>query len=324
MPRLLLVLCLSIPLFAADGKLFVTNSEDDILTIIDTNTFKVTGTMKVGQNPHGVAYHRASGLLYVSIEHDHKLLKIDPWKETILAAAEVGVTPNQVTVTSDGNFVYVPLRGEAGLHIVDTRLMKPIKRFQLEEWPHNSYTGSDGSRVYVTTIMGGTIHVYNPAGHEELFVIKFPGEEVRPLAIPRDQKTIYAALSRLHGFVVVDPEQRKEVRRVKLPDLPANTPRPFLDTYTHGLALSPDEKELWVTSCPGNRVYVFSVPDLKPLGSVETGTFPNWLSFRPDGKVLFASNQGANSVTAIDVPARRVAATIPVGHAPKRLLAIAR
>ncbi len=175
--------------------------------------------------------------------------------------------------------------------------------------------------MYVTAFRGGKIHVYNPAGHQQLYEIAFPEEEVRPLAITRDQKTIYAALSKLHGFVVVDAAQRKEVRRVKLPALPPGTPRPFLDTYTHGLILSPDEKELWVTSCPGNRIYVFSVPGLEPLGSVEVGTFPNWLTFRPDGKVLFASNQGSNSVSAIDAASRKVVATLPAGQAPKRLLA---
>jgi YVTN family beta-propeller protein len=128
----------------------------------------------------------------------------------------------------------------------------------------------------------------------------------------------------LHGFIVIDLDQRKEVRRVKLPELPANTPRPHLDTYTHGLALTPDEKQLWVTSCPGGKVYVYALPEMELLGSVPTGNFPNWLTFRSDGKVLFVSNTNSNTVTAIDVPGRRALATIPVGHAPKRLLAISR
>ncbi len=316
-------LCLGGVLSAADSKLFVTNSEGDDLTIVDPVTLRVTGTMKVGRNPHGVTYARVNDRLYVSTEYDRKVLAIDPWKEKILAGADVGVTPNQITVTADGNFVYVPLRGEAGLDIVDTRPMKVIKHYPLEEWPHNSYTAADGSRVYVTTIVGKTIHAYDPKSHEELFVIR-PGGEVRPLALTRDGRTIYAALSGLHGFAVVDVAQRQTVRRVELPSLPPNTPKPFLDTYTHGLALTPDEKELWVTSCPGGKVYVYSVPELKLLGSVPVGNFPNWMSFRPDGKVLFVSNTGSNSVTAIDVPGRRVLATIPVGASPKRLLVVAK
>jgi len=38
--------------------------------------------------------------------------------------------------------------------------------------------------------------------------------------------------------------------------LPADTPPQFLDTYTHGILLVNDERELWVTSCPGNARYV--------------------------------------------------------------------
>lgn len=48
-------------------------------------------------------------------------------------------------------------------------------------------------------------------------------------------------------------------------DVPLGTPPPLLDTYTHGLLLTPDEWELWVASYAADGVYAFTVPELEPL-----------------------------------------------------------
>src|SRR4051812_50043338 len=82
------------------------------------------------------------------------------------------------------------------------------------------------------------------------YVAEVPvGGVPRPLAVTRDEKTMYCALSDLHGFVIADIARRKVVDKVLLPVLPAGVKFPVPHTPTHGLELSPDEKELWVTGC---------------------------------------------------------------------------
>lgn len=322
----LIFVCNMGPFSRAGGvqsKLYVDNSEGEELSVVDTKSFKVLGNIKVGLKPHGLAVSPNGDRIYASVESNNTLVAVDPATGQIVGRAAVGNTPNQITVTADGRFVYVPLRRAAAVDIVDTRSMKAIKRVPLVEDPHNSYTSADGKHVYVTTIDGRKIFVFDPHKHEILFEIE-PGGKVRPVALTKDDSLMYVALSELHGFAVVDIKQRKTIKKVELPKLPPNTPRPYLDTYTHGLALTPDEKQLWVTSTPGGVVYAYSVPDLKLLGKVEVGKFPNWLAFTPDGKVLFVSNTESNTVTAIDVSGRKVLATIPVGKAPKRLLVLTR
>jgi len=303
------------------SKLYVGNSEGDDVTIIDPASYKVIGNIKVGHKPHGLAASPRGDRIYVSVEGINSLLAIDTSTDEIVGKAAVGNTPNQVTVTADGKFVYVPLRTEGAVDIVETASMKVIKRVPLAEWPHNSYTSANGKRVYVTTINGKKIFAFDPASHNILFEIE-PGGKVRPIALNKDDSLMYVALSELHGFAVVDIKERKTIKRVYLPELPPDTPKPYLDTYTHGLGLMPDGKELWVTSCPGAAIYAYSVPDLKLLARVDVGKFPNWLAFTADGKTLFVSNAESDTVSAIDVGGKKVAATIPVGRAPKRLLVV--
>src|SRR5207248_1621644 len=142
----------------------------------------------------------------------------------------------------------------------------------------------------------------------------------RPLAVTRDEKTLYCALSDLHGFVIADVPARKVVKKVELGPLPPGTRFPVPHTPTHGLELTPDEKELWVTSCGTDTVHVFDVAGQKVTAKVSVGRGPNWLTFSPDGKLCCVSNVLSDDVSIIDVATRREVARVKVGKQPKRLV----
>jgi len=282
----------------------------------------------------------------VTVEETGELVIVDARSHKVLGRASVGKQPNQLTLTQDGQFAYVPLRGEAQVAIVELEFEvkarpsaregmeivphpRVVKRVPIGAWPHNSYTGETSARIYVTSFLGKKIHVFDPRKNELLFEIEFPGE-VRPVALTRDESRAYVALSDFHGFVVADIPQRKVVARVELPPLPAGTPEPFLKTYVHGLALSPDERELWVTSCAGAALYVYSLPELKLQAKVPTGKFPHWLAWQPRREhasnvkagdwVLWVSQTESGQVSAVDPSTRKVVADIPTGPGPKRIV----
>ncbi len=306
---------------AIKSKLYVTNSSGDDVTIIDTATLKVIRSLKVGHAPHGLVASADGSRLYLTVEETQKLLIIDTADDRIIGEIPIGKTPNKPSLSKDERFCYIPLREEAAFEIVDLKSKKVIKRLPAPAWPHNMYTSPDGKRIYLGSINGEKITVIDPATQSVTDEIAM-GAGVRPMAIPRRGSPIYVALSRLHGFAVFDPDQKKILKRVELPPLPPDTPPPFLNTYTHGLLLVNNERELWVTSCPGNALYVFSLPDLKQTAKIEVGESPNWLTATSDDGMVFVSNASADTVTAIDAHTKRVLATIPVGRAPKRLLVV--
>lgn len=142
--------------------------------------------------------------------------------------------------------------------------------------------------------------------------------------ITRDGRSMYVALSDLHGFAIVDIPEKRVVRRV---EMPAENPTPHehpgepINTLTHGLALSPDERELWVTSLLDDAMYVYDVSSQKIVGRVPVGSGPNWVAFSPDGKYVCVSNAAEDDVSIIDVKARGEVARLKVGQVPKRLVA---
>ena len=110
------------------------------------------------------------------------------------------------------------------------------------------------------------------------------GGRPRPFVVSADGKTMYVAVSDLHGFVIADLPEKKVIQRVEMPAEHPGPPRPRKyetpDTPTHGLALTPDESELWVTSLLDDSVYIYDVKKKKITGSVNTGDGPNWVCSR--------------------------------------------
>jgi YVTN family beta-propeller protein len=302
-------------------RVYVTNSKGDDVTVIDPATMKVVGSIKTGANPHGVVASPDRRTLYISVEGTDELIAVDVATNQVKWRVKVGRAPNEVSITRDGRKVFVPLRNDNAIDVVDTATMKVIDRLKAPAWPHNTYVSENGRHLYLGTMAGSRITIYDTATHKQISEIA-PGDWVRPIALFRDEKLAYVALSKLHGFAVVDLKEGKTIRRVELPALPAGTEIPPYDTLTHGLALTPDERELYVTSMAGKAIYAFSVPELKQLAKIDVGRYLNWTTINPDGRLVWVSNQLDDTVSAVDPRTKQVVATIPVGHEPKRLLAV--
>jgi YVTN family beta-propeller protein len=135
---------------------------------------------------------------------------------------------------------------------------------------------------------------------------------------------MYVAESELHGFVEINVADNKVVDRVQIPSV-NKTPhtRPFepIDTLTHGLALSPDGKELWVTSLLDDAMYVYDVKNKRVVQQLAAGDGPNWVSFSPNGKYVAVSNTDSHDVSIFDALEHKQLARIQTGGAPKRVLA---
>jgi DNA-binding beta-propeller fold protein YncE len=60
---------------------------------------------------------------------------------------------------------------------------------------------------------------------------------------------------------------------------------------SHGVALTPDEKELWLTDAFNERLHVFdaTVMPPKPVATIKLRDQPGWITFSRDGKYAYPS-----------------------------------
>lgn len=316
---------LALSLAADNGRLvlFQTNSAGDNIHIIDVATNKVVGEITNEEAPHGIAISPDANRLYISNEADATLDVIDT--KTLALTRKIPLTahPNNIAIHKDGRRIYVAIVGEhGGVDIVDTAAQEKKKFIPLIGGEHNTFISPDSKYVVAASTRGWNLTVISTETDEPVWTLYFENG-VRPVTFETNPdgstKRLFAQITNLHGFAIVDFEKRREIGRIEFPDKPAipNYPSP-----SHGIMVSPDQKTLWVLSDVNSRLYAYSLPDLKLVANLPTGTHPHWLTLTPDGKMIYVANAGANTVSAIDVASRKEVARIKVGQVPKRNLAV--
>src|SRR6202163_4739470 len=300
--------------------LYVGNSRGDDISIIDLASLKVTGEIKAGERVHGVCVQADGKRLFATVESDHTLRIIDTASQQTIATVKVSGRPNQCAATPDGKYVAVPIRDGDRVDIVDVQQQKIVKSLPIKE-PHNALNTGSNRYIYVSSMGSHEIDLIDLEKMDFVAHIQAGGRP-RPYVVSRDGKTMYVAVADLHGFTIIDIPENKVLERVEIPSehatlrkLEYETP----DTLSHGLALTPDGSELWVSSLLDDSMYIYDVKAKKVTGRVSTGMGPNWIVFTPDGKYACVSNTDTDDVSVIDVKSRREVARVKVGKVPKRL-----
>lgn len=325
-PVTLLFATLSIPasLSAGQVRIYVTNSDDNKITIIDPATNRVSAEIPVSANPHGIVPSPDGKRFYVSSESKDVLDVVDRGTLKVIRSVPIGMRPNNVAITADGKRVYVCIRGKSWVDIVDTASLAKVGSVEVGKGPHNVYRTPDGKYMIATAMDGEKLTVIDIATEKAAFEIPAGGIP-RPVAIDANAdgsiRRLFVQLSDMHGVEIIDWASRKIAGKIMLPAYPPDAKPLIPATFSHGMAIAPDHKTLWVNSLLNNTVNVFSMTDLKQIATIPVGHGPDWMVFTPDGKRCYVSNAGSNSVSAIDAGTFRELARISVGKVPKRIIA---
>jgi YVTN family beta-propeller protein len=331
---LLLVLA-PMPASADMVRVYITNSAGDSIHVIDPATNKVVQQIKDIEGAHGIAFSPDGSKVYVSDEANSTLDVFDRKNGKLLKKVALSAHPNNIAVAKDGRIVVGIAHDPGALDIIDPTTLTLTKSVPVNGRLHNVYVTPDSKYVVTGSLRTKIITVIDLATEQPAWEVQLD-KGIRPMTIEANPdgstKRIFAQLSDLNGFAVVDFATRKEVTRIKLPVTKNEfeTDGGRATAPSHGIGVAPDGKTLWVTSIPNNAVYVYSLADLKLAGEVALPTLKlpghepisavaNWVTFTPDSKTVYVSNAGLRSVTAIDTKTMKIVAVIPVGEVPKRI-----
>lgn len=320
------ILVCTLSLTAAENKVRIiqTNSAGDNVHIIDPATNTVVGIIEGIEVGHGVAIAPDGSRIYVSNEADSTLDFVDVKRLTVIHKVPLSGRPNNMAIGRDGRRVYVGIIQEpGGVDVIDTGSLKNVKTIPTKGTIHNAYVTPDGKYVVAGSIQGKTVNVIDAHTEQPAWTLDMD-LGVRPMAFSTNPdgstKWIFVQVSGFNGFAVVDFATRKEINRIKNPDLPpGKTTVPAGSDPSHGMAVTSDGKTLVVCSRLNNFLYAYSLPDLKLLGGAELGgKGAGWVTLTPDGKTAYVANPVTNDVSVVDVKALKEIARIPVGFVPKR------
>ncbi len=333
----LLLLIDSTVTVAETVRIYVTNAAGDSVHVIDPVTNKVVQQIKGIEGAHGINFSADGTKVYVSNEADSTLDVFDRRSAKIVKKVALSGHPNNIAVSKDGSRVVVAIAEEKGaLDFIDTASLARAKTIPVNGRQHNVYVTPDGKYSVSGSTRTGVMSVVDLQSEQTAWELKLEAG-IRPMTFEANAdgstRRVYAQLSNLNGFAVVDFAARKFIETVKLPEefTGYGAQENRLSSPSHGIGVAPDGKTLWVTSLSANAVFVYALPELKLQGHVmlpevklknfsqPLGALPNWVTFTPDGKLLYVSNSGLRSVSAINTGTMKVVANIPVGEVPKRI-----
>ena len=314
---------------AVGGKVRIiqTNSAGDNVHIIDPLTNTVVGQITGIEVGHGAAAAPDGSRIYISNEADSTLDVVDGRTLRVTNKIPLSGHPNNIAAGRDGHRVYVAIREPPGaVDVIDTIALQRVKSIPVKGAVHNTFMTPDGRYVVAGSIEGKNATIIDAQMEQAVWVMDFD-LGVRPMAFEPNTdgstRRMFVQLTEFNGFAVVDFATRKELMRIELPKLgPGKTPVLEGGNASHGLAVTADAKKLVVDSRLNSAIYVYSLPDLRLLGSVDVGRAPDWVTLTPDSRFAYVANAGSNSVSVVDLIALKEVTRIPVGQVPKRNITV--
>ena len=312
------------PAIRTNVRIIQTNSAGENVHLIDPATNTVVGVIGGIEAGHGAGAAPDGSRIYVSDEAESSLDVVDAKTLKVTKRIPLSGHPNNMAVGRDGRRVYVGIiQQPGGVDVIDTATLQRVKTIPTKGTIHNAYVTPDGKYVVAGSIQGKSVNIIDAATEEAAWTIDMD-LGVRPMTFNTNPdgstKWIFVQLSGFNGFAVLDFASRKEIHRIKNPDLPPGKMTvPEGSDPSHGMAVTADGKTLVVCSRLNNFLYAYSLPDLKSLGGAElSGKGAGWVTLTPDGATAYVANPVTNDVSVVDVKSLKEVTRIPVGFVPKR------
>jgi DNA-binding beta-propeller fold protein YncE len=224
--------------------------------------------LPVAKGIRGVAASPSTHTLYISFGGDGgstgpgSLLAYDLVGGHVLWQRAYRTGIDSMAISTDGARIYMPtgeLDSSGVWKVLDAHDGRSIGSIQAGAGAHNTLVGLDGRRVY----LGGRDHDYlDVADTTTLRVVKEIGPlrgGVRPFTINGRQTLAFTTATGFLGFQVSSIASGRVLYTQSFPGFGWN-PKTFAPSApSHGISLSPDERQVWVIDAPNGYVHVFDV-----------------------------------------------------------------
>ena len=234
-----------------------------------------------------------------------RLGAFDVEKESILWERQYAAGIDRACVTPDGKKLYAPTgwwyRGtNSGFIVINPADGNVLNWLPAGQQAHNSIASLDGHYAFLGTETNfwmfrtrddGLVHRFEGVGEAGVF----------PFTVDHRSRHAYVCLGKHVGFDLLDLTSGKVLHRVFATDTP-------IPHRTHGAALTPDEKELWISDQDGKKLFIFSTASLPPreTGHVDLSAGGHgWICFSLDGRYAWC-----HTSDVIDARTRQIVATL--------------
>jgi hypothetical protein len=197
---------------------------------------------------------------------------------------------DRMSISPDGKVIYLPSLEKGHWHVVDAASGDVIKRIEPNSGAHNTIVGLNGQEAYLAGLKSPLLTVAELKTHTPVKTVGPFSAPIRPFTVNGSQTLCFVNVNELLGFEVGDLKSGKMLHRVEVHGFEKG-PVKRHGCPSHGIGLTPDEKELWLTDAANSRLHIFDATVMPPrqVTSIEVRDQPGWITFSIDGRLAYPS-----------------------------------
>lgn len=266
-----------------------------------------TWDVPAGQQPEnvkGIVASAKTGRVYVTTLNHMMALDAVSGKKLWDKTYEGGC--DRLALAPDGKTLYVPQLEGPLWHVVNASNGDVIASIETKSGSHNTIYSLDGTRVYMAGLKSPLLSIADAKSHKVVGTVGPFANVIRPFTVNGSNTLCFVNVNRLLGFEVGDIRSGKKLYHVEVEGYQQG-PVKRHGCPSHGIALTPDEKEIWLVDGANNAVHVFDATVMPPKqgATIKTRDFPGWISFSMDGRYAYVSTG-----EIVDAATKKVVATL--------------
>jgi DNA-binding beta-propeller fold protein YncE len=190
-----------------------------------------------------------------------------------------------MALSPDGRTMYVPsLEGPHWL-VVNAMTGDVLKKITVNSGAHNTIYSLDGRQAYLAGLKSPLLRVAGTGTHEVIKEVGPFGDMIRPFTVNGAGTLCYVNVNGLLGFEIGDLTTGKKLYRVEVQGF-SQGPVKRHGCPSHGIGLTPDEREIWLCDGHNEMLHVFdnTVTPPKQIKSIKLRDQPGWVTFSLDGR----------------------------------------
>src|SRR6266403_824840 len=251
--------------FSPDGKtLAVVSVGSNSVTLIDTATNKVKGTVYVGRSPHEAFFTPNGRELWVTVRGENYVSVIDPTQLKEMRRIELANGPGMTMFGPDGKYAFVCSSFTPELAVIDVASHQVIKRLpQVSPFSPNIAVSPENDEVWITLKDAGKVQIYSakPPFEQKAVLETGPITNHMNFANNRNGKFAYVTIG--------GANEVKAFRRGPNPELVATIP---VGSLPHGIWPSGDGSRVYVALENGSMTAAIDTVSNKVIANIPIGS----------------------------------------------------
>lgn len=239
-------------------------------------------------NVKGICASAPLQRLYVSTIGE--LVSFDLTTDTIMWEKKYDGGCDRMAISPDGKTIYQPSFERDHWHVIDAATGNVTARVEPQPGAHNTNYGADGKEAYLAGLRSTTLAVADTSTNTIVRRVGPFSGAIRPFTVNGAQSLGYMCVNGLLGFETGDLKSGKMLSRVEVRGF-STGPVSRHGCPSHGIGLTPDEKEIWLCDAFNRRMHVFDATATPPkqVASIEVRDEPGWITFSIDGRYAYPS-----------------------------------